>query len=77
VLEIDETSLSNWLEIEENDFAFIPVGVCTLQPGVACGDQAWELSARAEALKPTLDLFKTAKSLRVTFRVPNPFYSIP
>jgi predicted secreted acid phosphatase len=65
VLDIDETSLSNWLEIEEDDFAFIPGGLCTLQPGVACGDQDWELSARAEALKPTLDLFDTAKSLGI------------
>lgn len=62
VLDIDETSLSNWLEIEQNDFAYIPGGLCSFQPGTACGDQEWELSARAEALKPTLDLFKTAKS---------------
>jgi predicted secreted acid phosphatase len=62
VLDIDETSLSNWLEIEQNDFAYIPSGRCRLQPGTACGDQEWELSARAEALKPTLDLFNAAKS---------------
>jgi predicted secreted acid phosphatase len=61
VLDIDETSLSNWLEIEQDDFAYIPGGSCTLQPGTACGDIEWELSARAEALKPTLDLFKAAK----------------
>jgi predicted secreted acid phosphatase len=66
VLDIDETSLSNWLEIDQDDFAFIPGGPCTLQPGAACGDQQWELSARAEALKPTLDLFNTAKALGVT-----------
>lgn len=65
VLDIDETSLSNWLEIEQDDFAYIPGGACTLQPGVACGDLDWELSARAEALKPTLDLFNTAKNLGV------------
>ncbi|WP_342724167.1 HAD family acid phosphatase [Bradyrhizobium sp. B097] len=66
VLDIDETSLSNWLEIELDDFAFIPGGTCTLETGAACGDTAWELSARAEALAPTLDLFNTAKSLNVT-----------
>jgi hypothetical protein len=65
VLDIDETSLSNWLEIEQDDFAYIPGGACTLQPGVACGDLDWELSARAEALKPTLDLFNAAKDLGV------------
>jgi predicted secreted acid phosphatase len=66
VLDIDETSLSNWLEIEQDDFGFIPSGACTLQPGSTCGDQQWELSARAEALKPTLELFNAAKSLGVT-----------
>jgi acid phosphatase len=65
VLDIDETSLSNWLEIEQDDFAFIPGGPCTLQTGSACGDLQWELSARAEALPSTLDLFNTAKSLGV------------
>jgi HAD superfamily, subfamily IIIB (Acid phosphatase) len=65
VLDIDETSLSNWLEIEQDDFAYIPGGSCTLQPGLACGDLEWELSARAEALKPTLELFNAAKNLGV------------
>jgi predicted secreted acid phosphatase len=65
VLDIDETSLSNWLEIELDDFAFIPSGPCTLQSGNACGDTAWELSSRAEALPPTLELFNLAKSLNV------------
>jgi acid phosphatase len=66
VLDIDETSLSNWLEIEQDDFAFIPGGPCTLQVGNACGDLEWELSARAEALPATLDLFNAAKALNVT-----------
>lgn len=66
VLDIDETSLSNWLEINQDDFGYIPGGGCTLQPGLACGVAAWELSARAEALKPTLDLFNAAKSWGVT-----------
>jgi predicted secreted acid phosphatase len=66
VLDIDETSLSNWLEIDQDDFAFIPGGACTLQPGAACGDQQWELSSRAEALRPTLDLFNAAKAFGVT-----------
>jgi len=61
VLDIDETSLSNWLEIEQDDFAYIPGGPCTLEPGTACGDLEWELSARAEALKPTLELFNAAR----------------
>jgi acid phosphatase len=66
VLDIDETSLSNWFEIEQDDFALVPGGACSLQTGRACGDTSWELSARAEALAPTLDLFNTAKSLNIT-----------
>jgi predicted secreted acid phosphatase len=66
VLDIDETSLSNWLEIDQDDFGYIPGGACTLQTGSTCGEQQWELSARAEALKPTLELFNAAKSLGVT-----------
>ena len=62
VLDIDETSLSNWLEIDQDDFAFIPSGACILQPGFTCGELQWELSARAEALKPTLNLFNAARS---------------
>jgi predicted secreted acid phosphatase len=65
VLDVDETSLSNWLEIETDDFAFLPSGTCTLDTGDACGDMQWELSARAEALPATLDLFITAKSLQI------------
>jgi len=38
VLDIDETSLSNWLEIDQDDFAFIPSGACILQPGFTCGE---------------------------------------
>src|SRR5262249_14280606 len=65
VLDIDETALSNWLRIEANDFGFTPAGPCGLEPGVGCGDFAWELSALAEPIKPTLDLFNTARRLNV------------
>jgi HAD superfamily, subfamily IIIB (Acid phosphatase) len=61
VLDIDETSISNWVEIEQDDFAFVPAGTCQLLPGQACGDFEWELSSRAEALQPTLSLFNMAK----------------
>lgn len=65
VLDIDETSLSNWLRIDADDFGFVPGGTCTLDSGAPCGDIAWELSAMPEAIKPTLELFKAAKSLNV------------
>ncbi len=63
VLDIDETSLSNWTRIYKNDFAFFWHGPCDLaDKHAACGEQAWEESAQAPALKPTLDLFNFAKS---------------
>jgi predicted secreted acid phosphatase len=62
VLDIDETSLSNWTEIYNNDFAYIPNGPCDLDKrGEACGHLAWQKSAQAPAIKPTLDLFDFAK----------------
>lgn len=43
VLDIDETSLSNWTRIQKDDFAYIPNGPCDLaKDGEACGDIAWQ-----------------------------------
>ena len=62
VLDIDETSLSNWTRIYKNHFALFWHGPCDLADKLAaCGEQAWEESAQASALKPTLDLFNFAK----------------
>jgi len=64
VLDIDETSLSNWPAYKANDWARIVNGECDLERG-PCGLRAWQASARAAALKPTLELDKEAKSLGV------------
>lgn len=64
VLDIDETSLSNWEEIFRNDFGYIPYGACDLNAQSACGEHAWELSARAVAIEPTLELFNFAQTLK-------------
>jgi hypothetical protein len=66
VLDIDETSLSNWPEILANDFGYIPSGSCDLLPKGPCGAEAWELSGRAEAIGPTLSLFNAARANGVT-----------
>jgi hypothetical protein len=63
VLDIDETSLSNWPEIIANDYGYIPSGACSLAG--PCGDVAWELSAQALAVAPTLRLFNQAKARNV------------
>jgi acid phosphatase len=65
VLDIDETSLSNWTRILRDDFGYIPNGTCDLKAGEACGDIAWQQSAQAPALQPTLDLFGFAKCATV------------
>jgi predicted secreted acid phosphatase len=62
VLDIDETSLSNFVEILTNDFGYIEGGACDLQPRQPCGWHSWELSTRAAAIAPTLALFKAARA---------------
>jgi acid phosphatase len=62
VLDIDETSLSNFPEILANDFGFIPKGSCDALPSGPCGFDTWVLSAKADAIEPTLALFNAAKA---------------
>jgi len=62
VLDIDETSLSNFPWILADDFGFIDGGSCDALPKGPCGWRAWEGSARAEAIAPTLALFNAAKA---------------
>jgi acid phosphatase len=62
VLDIDETSLSNWVELRADDFGFIANGPCILARHAGCGDRSWELLARGEAIRPTLELVDAAKS---------------
>lgn len=69
VLDIDETSLSNWPEIAANDFAFLPQGPCTLdgtgRPSTPCGVLAWNDLAAAPAIRPVLGLAQRAAELGV------------
>lgn len=65
VLDIDETALSNWKVIHHNDFGYIIDGGCDFATRSACGQIAWELSADAEAIAPTLELFNLAKSRNI------------
>jgi acid phosphatase len=64
VLDIDETSLSNWEQLYHNQFGYFKNGPCNLKPSApSCGQSAWELSASATAIKPTLELFNIAQNL--------------
>jgi acid phosphatase len=62
ILDIDETSLSNWPALVANDFGFIPNGTCTLLPGEVCGFKEWIGQHKAAAIGPTVDLFNVAKA---------------
>lgn len=61
VLDIDETSLSNWRELIANDFGYIGDGDCKLPRG-PCGVRAWQLLGQADVIAPTLALFNAAKA---------------
>jgi acid phosphatase len=61
VLDIDETSLTNWPNIDADDFGFIPNGSCPLVKGYPCGFDAWVRRGTADAIAPTLKLFNAAK----------------
>jgi acid phosphatase len=62
VLDIDETSLSNWPEMIANDFGFIKGGGCPLTNNQPCGFDAWIGLHMAPAIRPTLNLFNAAKA---------------
>jgi hypothetical protein len=64
VLDIDETSLSNWEQIYHNQFAYFPSGNCDLKSIAPCGQRDWELAAGAVAVAPTLSLTKSLKEIR-------------
>jgi predicted secreted acid phosphatase len=78
VLDIDETTLSNWGDLKANDFGYIPTGRCSLPAGHApkrkldaqdvvipnspCGWLAWDTLATASPIAPTLAIFNDAKA---------------
>ena len=65
VLDIDETSLSNWNEIQANDFGFFTAGDCTRLPQGPCGALAWDAMALAKPMEPKLALFNHAKARHI------------
>lgn len=65
VLDIDETSLSNWPDINADDFGFIEGGDCPLQPKMPCGFAAWIKKGKAAEIQPTLQLFNALRAKNV------------
>jgi acid phosphatase len=65
VLDIDETSLTNWPNIDADDFGFIKGGQCSLRPHFPCGFDAWVEKGRADKIGPTLEFFNAVRSKKV------------
>jgi len=65
VLDIDETSLTNWPQLAANDFGYIAEGPCDVLPKGPCSALAWDAKAQAAAIAPTRELFDLAKNLGV------------
>jgi len=64
VLDIDETSLSNWPAYRLNGWCRVVRGPCDLEKG-PCGLRAWQALGRSPALEPTLALVRRARELGV------------
>jgi predicted secreted acid phosphatase len=64
VLDIDETSLSNWPAYKVNGWVRFVGGGCDLQTG-PCGLRAWQAMAQSKAIAPTLALARRAKEMAV------------
>jgi len=65
VLDIDETSLSNWPNIDADDFGFIKSGTCSLKSTFPCGFDAWILKGRAPKIEATLDFFNAVRAKHI------------
>jgi putative acid phosphatase of HAD superfamily subfamily IIIB len=66
VLDVDETSLTNWTNLEDDNFGFIKDGPCPEQPNLACGFDAWILAAHAGPIEPTRTFFNAIRARNVS-----------
>ena len=64
VLDIDETSLSNWPAYRINGWGRVVNGPCDLEQG-PCGLRAWQALGKSQALGPTRALAQRARQLGV------------
>ena len=64
VLDIDDTSLSNWPAYRLNGWGRVVNGPCDLQQG-PCGVRAWQALGQSKAIQSTLALARRARELGV------------
>jgi predicted secreted acid phosphatase len=62
VLDIDETSLTNWPNLLADNFGFVADGTCDALPAGPCGFNQWILKSSAKAIEPARRLFEAAKA---------------
>lgn len=65
VFDIDETTLSNWPAILDDDFGYIADGSCDLGVKGSCGWNDWQESALDQVIDPALQLYKSALARKV------------
>ena len=65
VLDIDETSLSNWPNIDADDFGFIKSGNCPLKSTFPCGFDAWIFEGRAAKIDAALVFFNAVRAKHI------------
>jgi len=66
VLDIDDTSLSNWTRIYRDKFDYIAEGPCDLTDNTQpCGDALWQRGEKAPAIGPTLALYRFARCIEI------------
>jgi len=62
VLDIDETSLTNWPNLLADDFGFVADGTCDALPAGPCGFNQWILKSSAKPIAPARKLFDAARA---------------
>lgn len=62
VMDIDETSLTNWPNLLADNFGFVADGSCDVLPAGPCGFNQWILKGSAKAIEPARKLFEAAKA---------------
>jgi acid phosphatase len=60
VLDIDETSLTNWPNLKADDYGFLSDIKCDDDGAKPCGFSNWVMLGKAAAIAPTLDFFNAA-----------------
>jgi acid phosphatase len=65
VLDIDETSLSNWKSLDLDDFGFIKNGSCSERSGFACGFGTWVAKGTAPAIPSALAFYRAVRARQI------------